>query len=33
MIIHKIKLENFKSYKNSEIELNPGISIIIGEYN
>ena len=31
MIIHKIKLENFKSYKNSEIELNPGISIIIGE--
>jgi len=31
MIIHKVKLENFKSYKNTEIELNHGISIIIGE--
>lgn len=31
MIFKKLHLKNFKSYKNSKIEFNKGISIIVGE--
>ena len=31
MIIEKIEIKNFKSHLNSEIQFNPGITLIIGE--
>ena len=31
MIINNIRLENFRSHKNTEIDFNQGISLILGE--